>query len=670
MGTVLNTVKTLKLWQIGVLAAVLVGVAGATYGVYALVGGGSGSSGPGENQQLIPVVYGNVVNQVSTNGSLVFANRATLTFGTQGTVGEVLVVEGQQVKEGQPLAKLDAAALTSLAKAVAQARVNLKNAQDALATLKAPQTSLALAQAEAKVANAKLSLKTAQEVLDTVKAGPTAGDLAQAQVKVDSAKASLSNSENDLRLGQKDWDAKIKTAVDNLATAKADYQGIFPKWLGIQTGPSQVDLAPDTVLASWKVDLNALFDPNLRFQDFSKGWYSKWLHADDPSTPWVESVIYTWLNFYPGDLLATCPSGDVPSRGTCVKKDMDDSWTAYQKASDNLAAVQTQASRAIVNTRNAIALNTDAITTAEDALADLKAGPDPLAVDASEKQLVVSQASLRQAQVDLANLKANIPLDVANKEADAASAQVSLDTATLRLEGATLKAPMSGSVALLNVEAGQSVNATFAIMDVVDHNTVELNGIVDQTDVLSVRVGAQANVTMDALPGWVLQGTVSSIASAAQTQQGIVSYPISITLQVPQRLQLREGLSATASIVIREENNVLLVPLQALYGTFDQPTVKVSKNGGIVVQPVVLGNSDDYWVAVRQGLAQGDQVVMQSATATVGQLNVGQAMRQFQGQLGQGAFQGQGGGGAQRDGGNTPPRTQATPRATPRQGNR
>ena len=662
MGATMNALKSLKLWQIGVLATILLSVAGATYAVYAKVGS-TGSTDLGKNQQLIPVLFGNVVNQVSTNGSLAFTNRVTLTFGTSGTVAEIPVTDGQQVKEGQTLAKLDTATVTTLQKAVAQARVNLQNTQAALAIVKAPGTSLDMAQAEAKVANAKLSLKTVQDNRDTLKAGPTADDLAKAQAQVDSATTSLANSQQDLRIGQKTWDTNIKTASDLLATAKSTYQSIYSKWLGIQISQDQVDLAPDTVLASWKVDLNALYDSSLRFQDTRKGLSSGDLPSDDLATPWNDSIVSTWLNLYPGKLLATCDSGSVPPQGTCIRKEMDDTWTSYQNAKDNLTAVQTQQSKATVTAQNAITRAQDALTTAQTTLADLKAGPDPLQVDATDKQLAVSQAALAQAQADLANLKASLPLTAALKEADVAAAQATLDTALQRLDSATLKATMAGMISLGNVVVGQTVNANTAIMDVVDTNTIELDGFVDQTDVLFVKVGAQANVTTDALPGQVLQGTVSAIASTAQTQSGVVSYPISITLQVPKGLDLRAGLTATASVVIRQQNNVLRVPLQALYGTFTQPSVKVSSNGRIEEKPVVLGNSDDYWVAVLQGLSQGDQVVMQAQQATAGPLNAGQAFRQLQGQSAGGTFTS--GGNDRGQGGNNTPRTQATPRAQP-----
>ena len=58
------------------------------------------------------------------------------------------------------------------------------------------------------------------------------------------------------------------------------------------------------------------------------------------------------------------------------------------------------------------------------------------------------------------------------------------------------------------------------------------------------------------------------------------------------------------------------MPLQALYGSFDQPLVRVMSNGGIEERPVTLGINDDFWVAVREGLVEREQVVMETAEAT------------------------------------------------------
>ncbi len=645
MDNLLSALKALKIWQITVLAAVLVGAAGAVYGT-SVVMGKSGQPKLSTNQQLVPVKYGNLLNQVSTSGSLIFSNKQTLTFGTAGTVGEISVTEGQQVKQGQAMAKLDTATIASLDKAVAQARLNLQTAQEALDTAKSPYTSLQMAQAEAAVSNARLAANNAQTDLDTLKNSPTADDIAKAQAQVDSANVTLANAQSDLKLAQKNSAANLDTAQTTLSNATDAYKAVFAKWLGTSLSDSELKMSPATLLASWGLDLSALFDPSKRFQDTSQGLFSGGIPADDPATRVNETSLYAWLNFMPGSIVFTCDSDKAPPQGACIQKEMNDAWTVYQKALDNLDTVQTQSAKAVSSAQSAVARSQDSLATVQQALSDVKAGPDPLAVDAKTKQLAVAQATLAKAQDDLAQVKAGAdPLNVALKEAEVASAKATLDIAVQRRDSAILKSPIDGVVSAVSVLSAQSVGANTTIVEVVDPSLVELDGVVDQIDVLFVKVGATAQVTMDALPGQVIQGTVSSLASTAQSQQGVVSYPVTIQLKPPSGVDLREGLSATANIVIRQENNVLLVPLQALYGTFDQPVVKVMSNGRAVDRSVVLGNSDDYWVAVQQGLAEGDQVVMEGQTTTAGQLNVGQAFRQFgqmSGAMPGGSFQGQG----------------------------
>ena len=108
---------------------------------------------------------GDLVNQVSTNGSLIFPNRVTVTFGSQGTVQDVLVEEGQQVEEEQLLSRLDEVTVTSLEKALAQARVNLQNAEDALLDVRQLYSPLELAQAEENVTNFVLQVQNATDAL-------------------------------------------------------------------------------------------------------------------------------------------------------------------------------------------------------------------------------------------------------------------------------------------------------------------------------------------------------------------------------------------------------------------------------------------------------------------------------------------------------------------------
>lgn len=278
---------------------------------------------------------------------------------------------------------------------------------------------------------------------------------------------------------------------------------------------------------------------------------------------------------------------------------------------------------------------------AQEDLATLDSGPDNLDLEAKQKQVQVALATLDEAEENLSELKSSVDvLDVSLREAEMASAQLVLDSALENLESSTFRAPMDGIVSLVNVEAGQAVNPNTPSIEIVDSTVVE----VDEIDVLFVRVGAQADVTMDALAGQVLEGTVSSVALEAQNLQGIVSYPIAIQVKVPEGVQLVEGLSATANIVLREDTNVLLIPIQSIFGTFEQPLVRVMINGAIEERPVVLGNNDDFWAVVNDGLIEGEQVVMLSSEASTDPFAAIRQQFQAGGRGGPGGLGGGGGG--------------------------
>ena len=241
METLFDAIKSLKLWQIAVLAAVLFGGIGGAYGGYALIGDSDGTS-LAENQQLIPVQRDNLVNQVSVSGSLVYPNRETLSFGSQGTAEEVLVEEGQRVVEGQPLARLDSATVASLETAVARARVDLQEAEEALDEANNPHTDLDLAKAEAAVASARLSVEDTQEALDRL-LEPTSQAVAQAESAVVTARLALEAAEDELALLSEPSALGIARAEAAVTSAEIAVQNAQEALDLAIDGPGQEDIA-------------------------------------------------------------------------------------------------------------------------------------------------------------------------------------------------------------------------------------------------------------------------------------------------------------------------------------------------------------------------------------------------------------------------------------------
>ncbi|MCH8832375.1 MAG: biotin/lipoyl-binding protein, partial [Chloroflexi bacterium] len=196
MVSIWNSFKSLAVWQIAVLAVVIFGAAGATYGGY-VRGTSPDLVDLEENQQLIPVRYGDLINEITTNGSLVFPNRETLSFGSPGTVMEILVEEGSPVTAGQVLAKLDATSVASLAQQVAQRELDLNDSTEILEETRAIDP-LELAQKQEAVAIARFQLKEAIDALEDAREPYTAQEIETQRQLVADTRLDLQSAERAL----------------------------------------------------------------------------------------------------------------------------------------------------------------------------------------------------------------------------------------------------------------------------------------------------------------------------------------------------------------------------------------------------------------------------------------------------------------------------------------
>ena len=225
--------------------------------------------------------------------------------------------------------------------------------------------------------------------------------------------------------------------------------------------------------------------------------------------------------------------------------------------------------------------------------------------------VAVARLTLAQREEDLDDLLNDPdPIDLDLLTAKVEAAQTLLEESQERLADASgLRAPSDGFVSRVDAEEGEDIEATDVVAVLVDTAIVEIDGSVDEIDVLSIESDVAAEVKMDALPDQTMTGKVSFVGAEAIEQQGVVSYPVRIETDLPPDLKAPEGLSAVAAIILSRETDVLLIPANAIRGTFDNPFVHLMVNDEPVETPVSLGSSDDFWTVVIDGLNEGDMIV-------------------------------------------------------------
>lgn len=254
---------------------------------------------------------------------------------------------------------------------------------------------------------------------------------------------------------------------------------------------------------------------------------------------------------------------------------------------------------------------------AEETLAEMKAGPDPLEVELKKKEVEAAQANLDKAEAELAGIKGEATSPEGElKQLQIAQAQAALDSATNRLEEAIIIAPCDGVVTAVNVSGGQAVTASTVIVEITDPTVVEISAVLDEIDVPLVKLGQRAIVTLSSLSDTEFEGEVSAISSTSKTQSGVVTYTVTISMTPPSEVEVREGMSATADIVIEEANNVVVVPSQAITDVGDLQVVQVMVNGVIQLRTVTTGITDGSYSEIQSGLQVGEQVVLPKTTTS------------------------------------------------------
>ncbi len=315
------------------------------------------------------------------------------------------------------------------------------------------------------------------------------------------------------------------------------------------------------------------------------------------------------------------------------------------------------------------------LNTAQTTLNALISDVDPDQVVIKKMQLTIAQGQLTDSQqaindANTAVVNAQVALDDANTAVG--DAQRSVAEAQKKLDDASKKspkivAPFDGFVTTVNVKGGDEIYVGTVALQIADPNKFQAVILVSEMDILNIKLGGQASVQVTAAQGVSLSANVTQIAPTATIQSGVVNYQVTVEVQpVPtqsqtrgnattdntttqrqssgtfsprqggassgqtagsttQDFQLRQGLTATVSIIIAQSNNVLLIPNAAIKTQGRQIYVQVlTPTGTTEDRTIQTGISNYQYTEVSGGLSEGEQVVVPKGTATTTTSSQGQ----------------------------------------------
>ena len=516
-----------------------------------------------EETRIVTIDRGNLTVEITAAGNLALSRAEDLSFDLfyqEGTVEEVLVEEGDTVEEGQVLASLD-----------------IDEWDEQLSIL------------EDGVTAAKRQLTTEER------------DLLQAQINLQTAGDNLKNSQQDMEAT-----GTLELALFNARITKRSAERHVGETQDIYTWP-------DIETAQLAVDNAKAFLE----------------YALDSELPQL-TITY------------------AQARLTAAEAILDAKTNAYDTEEVAIAKLQSEA--------------------AEMAEAQAQKNLDSYLEEAAE-DLAVKELSSELAQYRLEDAE----IAVKDAEKDLEDAGADLDEA--KAKSPAITAPFTGFITRVNVEGGDEVLTGTVAIQLADPEKFEADIMVSEMDILQVELGGEAWVEVDAMPGLSLPAKVTHISPTATIQSGVVNYKVKVEIEplettvrerqaamrgamtelapgeLPDRLKqaieagqltqeqaeemmgqgqaqghtpspmseeplLREGLTATVSILVDEVADVLLVPNSAITNQGGQSYVQVLATSGETEERVIrTGITDWQFTEVTGGLSEGEQIVVPGTAA-------------------------------------------------------
>ena len=559
-----------------------------------------------------------ITKTVTVEGRLDAAVRGVAAFNVPGMIVQIAVRVGQQVRQGDPLGGLDA---RDLDLEVQRARSALEIATATYSQTVATSSPEQLAQAEVVVTQshvgveqaqrqrsdldmraAQLRVEAAQAALDRALAGASVSELRDAQAKADQARTTL-NQTNIQAERQRTLASRAKTDAE-LALAQSA-NAVRQAQTAYSTAFWQNDYAQQTG-----------FDPV----------------AQNPPPPGAVPLNTFERQRYK-DVLTQAELTLHNAEGA-----MEQARVAYEQVRQSEVQQAQQSDLDLQATNQQLLL-------AEAAIADLK---QPLPKD----EVATRQLALAQAQADLQRLKSLMQgSDIAAATAALTAAQarktallagpsstevlkaraqleqsrLQLDQARGMLAEATLRAPLSGTVIEIKQRPGDLVAKGTPIIMIADLTTMTLKGAVEETDVIKLRSGQAATITVDVAPEAAATGFVAELAQVAQaagdrTQaQSAPQFAIEVRITNPLAI-MRIGMTASGVIVVQQRDHVLAIPPRGLrqegaawFVDRVLPSVAAPENPldppSVERVPVTVGLQTETWVEIVGGLQEQDRVL-------------------------------------------------------------
>jgi len=538
-----------------------------------------------------PAVMGPVVEQVSVTGSIAPISKIDLQPEAAGKIVEIAVKEGDLVKAGDPLIKIDSrdieARVASQRAAVDAARAQLRELQSGATPEELQVSAAAVDTARAQLDSAMSAKTSAETTFSNAQA-----NLANTKLKADTLLQSRLNS---LLL---DYDEAVTVATDsvNRSTSQlftgSDFLSFTASDAQAESDANSTRTAAKTALpqmaaaAASAKSAGTLTAASDNYAAVIGGLSTVKSHADACAQVlnYAAGLSSTTLSSYQLSVSTAQTSLNVTiSKLTADKSNLD----LQQRLNDtDIKGAEISAA----NAEAALVSAGHAIETSQRAL------------DQAQANYELKKVGARQETID-------------SQRARVAAEEAALSGLLTELSKRSILAPLDAVVTEIPVELGETVQPGRTVVSLNTKDHFEIVANISEVDIARIAVGQPVEITLDAFSStekW--SGKVVSIQPAEKVVQGVIFYETKIVFNEDDP-RLKSGMTANLDIETERKEDVLHIPLRALKESLGRQYVQVLVNGKVVEKDIKTGLESNEAVEVVSGLAEGEEVIVGTSTA-------------------------------------------------------
>ncbi len=186
-----------------------------------------------------------------------------------------------------------------------------------------------------------------------------------------------------------------------------------------------------------------------------------------------------------------------------------------------------------------------------------------------------------------------------------------VDLRNIALKESYLYAPIEGLVSAINIKEAETTNtqSSTPVLTITTPGSIYFEAMAEDTEVLKINSDQQVSVKIDSIPNVTFPAQTDFISNLASIDtNGLATYKIKATITDPLSYNLLDGMSGQIIFTTKQQNNILIVPNQAVYRDSGFSYVNLVLNNQIQKTQVETGFTDAKEVEIISGLKQGDIV--------------------------------------------------------------